>query len=77
VCVQTQSGAMPIDGVIENTGTTVPEIRGSQLLVRLGDTDVTVSANGIPFTLAPSSVPVNLKITPTGAALTSQVPGCK
>jgi cytoskeleton protein RodZ len=76
VCVQTQGGAKPIDGVIESTGTTLPEIKASQLLVRLGNTEITVTANGKAFTLTPSATPIDLKITPTGITTTTQAPSC-
>jgi cytoskeletal protein RodZ len=76
VCVQTASGATPIDGVIESTGTTVPALKSSELLVRLGNTEMSITADGRTFALKPSKYPINLKITPTGVTMTTQAPTC-
>ena len=76
VCVETPAGAKLIDGMTESSGTTVPELKGSELLVTFGNSDVTVTANGKPYTLTASADPIGLKVTPTGVSALPQGPDC-
>ncbi len=76
VCVETPAGAKLIDAVVETAGTTVPVQRGSQLLVTLGNANVTVTADGKPYKLAASATAIGLKVTPKGVSVLPQGPTC-
>ena len=76
VCVETPAGAKLIDGVVESTGTTVPVQHGSELLVTLGNANVTVTANGKPYKLDPSATAIGLEVTPKKVSTLPQGPTC-
>jgi cytoskeleton protein RodZ len=76
VCIETPAGAKLVDGVVESVGTKVPAVSGSELLVTLGNADVTVTANGKPYKLEPSATSIGLKVTPKGVSALPQGPLC-
>jgi cytoskeleton protein RodZ len=76
VCVETPAGAKLIDSVTETVGAKVPSLKGSELLVTLGNASMTVTANGKPYKLTASSTPIGLKVTPKGVSALPQGPDC-
>jgi cytoskeleton protein RodZ len=76
VCVESASGARLINGVVEPAGATLPAMRGSELLVTLGNANVTVTANGKPYPLSASAAAIGLKVTPAGVQSLPQGPTC-
>jgi cytoskeleton protein RodZ len=76
VCVVTPAGTKLIDGVIENVGTQIPALSGSELLVRLGNANVTVTGDGKPYKLSASATAIDLKVTPKGVSALPQGPSC-
>jgi cytoskeleton protein RodZ len=76
VCVEYKNGRKLIDGVVEGVGSTLPTLTGSELLVTLGNANVTVTANGKPYNLSASATAIGLKITPAGVSTVPQGPTC-
>jgi cytoskeleton protein RodZ len=76
MCIETPAGTKLIDAVVESSGASIPTLSGSELLVRLGNGDVTVTADGKPFALSPSANPIDLKVTPTKVSVVPQGPTC-
>ena len=65
ICVEGQSGTPLMPAVDYYPGQTIPELRNSTLLVTLGNTNVTLTADGKPYPISGGQV-TNLEITPTG-----------
>ena len=78
VCLVDGSGNRLINGVIYDTGQTIPTKRASKLLLKLGNASVTMKVNGKPITVPSTGQPVGFEITPTATRpLTSaQQPSC-
>ncbi len=76
VCVETPAGAKLVDSVTESVGSTVPLLKGSELLVTVGNANVTVTADGKPYKLDPSATAIGFKVTPKGASALPQGPSC-
>jgi len=65
ICVEGQSGTPLMPAVDYYPGQAIPELRSSTLLVTLGNTNVTLTADGKPYPVSGGQV-TNLEITPTG-----------
>ena len=76
VCVVDETGKALINGQVLTAGETVPTVHGTELLVRLGNADVTLKANGKPYTLASSATAISLKVTPKGVSTITNGPTC-
>ncbi len=76
VCVETPAGAKLVDAVNESVGSTLPVLKGSELLVTVGNASVTVTADGKPYKLNPSATAIGFKVTPKGASPLPQGPTC-
>jgi cytoskeletal protein RodZ len=74
VCVENAKGKTVYTGDY-GVGETV-KARGSELLVTLGNDDVTMTVNGQPYT-PPRGYAIGLKITPRGVTGLSTAPTCK
>ena len=78
VCLVNGSGKVLIPGTIFDTGQTIPTETGKSLLMTLGNSSVTIKANGAAVPVSASSGAIGLRFTPTGhSPLTaSQEPTC-
>ena len=65
ICVEGQSGTPLMPAVDYYPGQTIPQLRNSTLLVTLGNTNVTLTADGKPYPISGGQV-TNLEITPAG-----------
>jgi cytoskeletal protein RodZ len=66
VCVITGSGHPLVPGVIYTAGQTIPQARSSKLLVTLGNNAVTATADGKPYTIAPSANAISFEVLASG-----------
>jgi cytoskeletal protein RodZ len=69
VCVMNAGGTALIPGIIYRPGEVVPTVHAGKLYVTLGNASVTASADGKPFTVAPSSSAIHFLVLPSGARL--------
>jgi cytoskeleton protein RodZ len=76
VCVENASSKILIPGKIYSTGETIPKASGKELLVSLGNGNVTAKVNGKNYTVAQTGSAVALKITSKGAQTTTTGPTC-
>jgi cytoskeleton protein RodZ len=78
VCLVNGKGKVLIPGTIYDTGQTIPSETGRSLLLTLGNSSVTVKANGAAVPVAASTGAIGLKFTPSGhTTLTAaQQPTC-
>jgi cytoskeleton protein RodZ len=76
VCVENPADKILVPGKIYSVGETIPKASGKELLVSLGNGNVTAKVNGKAYTVAQSGSSIALKITPTGAQTTSSGPTC-
>ena len=75
VCVENASGKRLINGVIFSPGDTIPTVKAAELLVNLGNNNVTVTINGKPYTPTTTAA-IGLKITPTHVGSLTPAPTC-
>jgi hypothetical protein len=73
VCVEKPSGQRLIPGATFTLGQTIPPVIGRELYVILGNNLVRMTVNRKPYTVAPSSTAIDLKVLPTG--VTPLAPG--
>jgi cytoskeleton protein RodZ len=64
VCLVNGHGRKLIDGQQYAAGQKVPEQVGRTLLLTLGTSSVTITANGVKVPVAPSSSPIGIRFTP-------------
>jgi cytoskeleton protein RodZ len=76
ICVANQNGKLLIPGEIYNVGETVPTLKGSKLLITLGNSSVTMKAGTVSIPVAASSKPINLQIGPTSHKTVPAGPNC-
>lgn len=78
ICVENQAGKPLMSARDYTVGETIPTLHARQLLLTLGNTAVTMTVDGKPYTpTVPSgSAVVSLKITPTGASRLTTAPTC-
>ena len=76
ICAEYKNGRRLINGVTASAGQSLPALSGSELLVTLGNANVTVTADGKPYQLSPSATAIGLKVTPTGVSALPQGPTC-
>lgn len=78
ICMANQSGKLVIPGLTYVVGQTVPTITADKLLLTLGNSSVTMKAGFGTIHVAPSSVPINMQISPTASHLisTAKAPKC-
>jgi cytoskeletal protein RodZ len=78
ICVENQAGRPLMTARDYAVGETIPTLHARQLLLTLGNTAVTMTVDGKPYTpTVPSgSAVVSLKITPTGASRLATAPTC-
>lgn len=76
VCVENETGKALFQGTYTQ-GQAIPPASGKQLLVTLGNNEVTMTVNGQPYTLTSSTAAIGLKITPHGVStLPPPLPTC-
>lgn len=78
ICVENQAGKPLMAARDYSVGETIPTLHARQLLLTLGNTGVTMTVNGKPYTptVPTGSAVVALKITPTGASRLGTAPTC-
>jgi cytoskeleton protein RodZ len=76
VCVETPAGTKLIDGVVEAVGTQIPALSGSELLVTLGNANMTVTGDGKPYKLTASATAIGFKVTAQGVTALPEGPTC-
>jgi cytoskeleton protein RodZ len=64
VCLENGNGRKLIDGQQYSAGQKIPEQVGRTLLLTLGTSSVTITANGVKVPVAPSSTPIGIRFTP-------------
>jgi cytoskeleton protein RodZ len=64
VCLVNGNGRKLIDGQQYSTGQQIPVQVGRTLLLTLGTSSVTITANGVKVPIAPSSSPIGIRFTP-------------
>jgi cytoskeletal protein RodZ len=74
VCVENASGTTLYTGTY-HSGETIRTVHSSTLLVALGNNEVTITADGKPYTPSASSA-IGLKITPKGVSNLATLPTC-
>ena len=74
ICVENQAG-VPLVTATYNPGQTIPTISAPGLLVTLGNTSVTLTADGKPYALSGGQT-TNLKITPQGVTTSATAASC-
>ena len=75
ICVENQTGKPLMQAADYGPGQTIPTMRARSLLVTLGNTSVTMTANGKPYPLSGGNV-TSLRITPHGVATSAIVAKC-
>jgi cytoskeleton protein RodZ len=78
ICVENQAGKPLLTAGDFAAGQTIPTFHARQILLTLGNTGVTMTANGQPYTPTerPGSAAISLKITPTGVTRLTPAPTC-
>ena len=78
ICVENQAGKPLLTAGDFTAGQTIPTFHARELLVTLGNTGVTMTANGQPYTPTEhaGSAAISLKITPTGVTRLTPAPTC-
>jgi cytoskeleton protein RodZ len=66
VCMANGRGKLLIPGVTYALGQVIPTERAGKLLLTLGNANVTMTVNGKPVTVTPSSSAIGLEVTPSG-----------
>jgi len=74
VCVENAAGTTLYTGTYR-AGETIQTVHGATLLVALGNNEVTITADGRPYTPSTSSA-IGLKITPKGVSSLATLPRC-
>jgi cytoskeleton protein RodZ len=75
VCVENQAGKPLMSPGDVTVGQTLPTFHAKQILLALGNSGVTMTADGKPYTPA-GGAPIGLKITATGVKPLSPAPTC-
>jgi hypothetical protein len=75
VCVENQAGKPLMASGDVAVGQKLPTFHAKQILLALGNTGVTMTANGKPYTPS-GAAPIALRITPTGVKPLSTAPTC-
>ena len=78
ICVENQAGK-PLAAAGDFTvGQTIPTFHARAILLTLGNTAVTMTANGRPYTVTPQagSAAISLKVTPSGVKPLKPAPTC-
>jgi cytoskeleton protein RodZ len=76
VCVENPANKILVPGKIYSVGEAIPKASGKELLVSLGNGNVTAKVDGKPYTIAQSGEPIALEITSKGAQPTTRGPSC-
>ncbi len=76
ICVENQAGKPLMSAADYSPGQTLPTLRARELLVTLGNTSVTMTANGKAYPLSGGQV-TSLRVTPHGVSTSSTVATCK
>jgi cytoskeleton protein RodZ len=64
VCLENGNGRKLIDGQQYSAGQKIPEQVARTLLLTLGTSSVTITANGVKVPVAPSASPIGIRFTP-------------
>ena len=75
ICVENQSGKPLMTAADYSPGQTIPKLHARAILVTLGNTSVTMTANGKPYPLTGGNV-TSLRITPHGVTTSAIVAKC-
>lgn len=75
ICVVSQSGTPLITATDYSPGQTIPTLSAPEILVTLGNTSATLTADGKPYPVSGGQV-TNLKITPQGVTTSATVASC-
>jgi cytoskeleton protein RodZ len=75
VCVENQAGKPLMASGDLQVGQKVPTFHAKEILLTLGNTGVTMTADGKPYTPS-GGAPIGLKITPTGVTPLTPAPTC-
>ena len=75
VCVENQAGKPLMASGDVTVGQKLPTFHAKQILLTLGNTGVTMTANGKPYTPT-GGAPIGLRITPTGVKPLTPAPTC-
>ncbi len=75
ICVVNQSGTPLITATDYSPGQTIPTLSAPEILVTLGNTSATLTADGKPYPISGGQV-TNLKITPQGVSTSATVASC-
>lgn len=76
VCVENQAGKPLMTAADYSPGQTIPTLKARELLVTLGNTSVTMTADGKPYPLSGGNV-TSLRITPHGVTTSHTVATCQ
>ena len=78
ICVENQAGKPLMTAGDYAVGQTIPTFHARQLLITLGNTGVTMTANGKPYTptAQAGSAAISLRVTPTRVKPLSPAPTC-
>jgi cytoskeletal protein RodZ len=78
ICVENQAGKPLMAARDYAAGEKIPTLHARQLLLTLGNTAVTMTVNGSPYTVTarPGGAAIGLRITPAGARALSPAPTC-
>ena len=75
ICVENQAGTPLMTAADYSPGQTIPTLHSRGMLVTLGNTSVTMTANGKPYPLSGGTVQ-SLKVTPHGVTTSAVVAKC-
>ena len=75
ICVENQAGTPLMTAADYSPGQTIPTLRAHEMLVTLGNTSVTMTANGKPYPLSGGNVQ-SLKVTPHGVTTSAVAAKC-
>ncbi len=75
ICVENQAGRPLMQAADYGPGQTIPTLRARAMLVTLGNTSVTMTANGKAYPLSGGNV-TSLRVTPHGVASSAIVAKC-
>jgi cytoskeleton protein RodZ len=76
ICVENQTGTPLMTAADYSPGQTIPTLRSREMLVTLGNTSVTMTANGKPYALSGGTVQ-SLKVTSHGVTTSAIVAKCQ
>ena len=78
ICVENQAGKPLMAARDYAAGEKIPTLRARQLLLTLGNTAVTMTVNGSPYTVTaqPGGTAIGLRITPAGTRALTPAPTC-